>query len=167
MTMNEKHIMLKEQGFVVIPDVLSSAECDRFKGLLEDAHATYSGLYANNAATGHRLNYHTDEKIVYNRHNKHPDFLRLIDHPAAFDTVEPYLQEGSYRNADPIILRQNTARCPLRGKEAQQLHVDSRLPGLPYSLMVVVAWPLDEFTRISARAETPETPQDYALPDVR
>lgn len=137
---------LNQQGYVVIPDVLPPDTCEHFKTILEEAHAAYSGHYADNASAGHRLNFHCDEKIVYNLHNKHPDLLPLIDHPAVFDIVEPFLQQGSYGDSDPVILRQNTARCPLRGKAPQQLHIDSRLPGLRFPLMAVVTWMLDDFT---------------------
>jgi ectoine hydroxylase-related dioxygenase (phytanoyl-CoA dioxygenase family) len=137
---------VREQGFTLIPDVIDPAECDRLKAILEATHRKYAPHYVGNPKSPHRLNVHTDEKIVYNLHNKDRAFLKFIDLPPVFDIVETLLKEGSYRNADPVILRQNTARTPLKGKPIQQLHLDSRLPGCPFPLMGIVIWFLDDAT---------------------
>ncbi|MFQ5955885.1 MAG: phytanoyl-CoA dioxygenase family protein, partial [Kiloniellales bacterium] len=115
---------LRENGYVLVPDVIAPAECERLKAILEEAHRAYAPHYVGNVAAAHRLNFHQDEKIVYNIHNKDRAFLKLIDLPPVFDIVEALLQEGSYRKADPVIMRQNTARTHLKGKPFQQLHID-------------------------------------------
>lgn len=137
---------LNEQGFTLLPDVVPPDECERLKAILEETHRRYAPFYAQNRVTRHRLNLNTEEKVVYNIHNKDSAFLAFIDRLPVFDVVDKFLRQGSYRNADPVILRQNTARTPLRDKPKQQLHIDSRLPGCPYPLMAVVAWILDDFT---------------------
>ena len=37
-------------GYVVIPDVLTLDECELYKGILQEAYDSYSGLYAVNSA---------------------------------------------------------------------------------------------------------------------
>ncbi len=137
---------LRETGYCLLPGVIEPTECDRLKQILEQAHRTFAPHYVGHAAAAHRLNFHQDERIVFNTHNKDRAFLKLIDLPPVFDIVEALLQEGSYRKADPVILRQNTARTPVAGTPAQQLHIDSRLPGCSFPLMAVVTWMLDDFT---------------------
>jgi ectoine hydroxylase-related dioxygenase (phytanoyl-CoA dioxygenase family) len=143
---NDYFSALKKDGYVCIPDVLTKKECTNYKMLLDEVHEKYSPLYSSNAPAKHRLNFHEDEKIAYNIHNKHESFLRFIDLPDIFELVEKYLQQGSYNNMDPVILRQLTARSPCYEKGYQQLHIDSRIPGLRYPLMAVVTVMIDEFT---------------------
>ncbi len=80
-----------------------------------------------------------------------------------------FLQQGSYKNSDPVILRQNTARTPLPGGPEQQLHIDSRIPGGAFPLMAVVTWMLEDFTEKMVRPRIvpgsqrrPEFPPDKA-----
>jgi ectoine hydroxylase-related dioxygenase (phytanoyl-CoA dioxygenase family) len=137
---------LETCGYAVIPDVLSPQTCRTLIGKLEDAHQIYQPHYARNKANIHQLNDNADEKLVYNLHNKDRAFLPLIDDPAILDPVEQYLQAGSYNNSDPIVLRQVTGRSPAPGGPTQQLHIDSRVPGLPFALMVVATYILEDFT---------------------
>ena len=166
-------IALNRDGYVLLDDMLPHARCSELVEMLEDTHTLMSPYYAANAAAGHRLNFHEDEKIVYNLHNKKLAFLDFIDPEPVFGIVERFLQQGSYKKADPVVLRQNTARTPMPGGSAQQLHIDSRLPGGAFPLMAVVTWMLEDFTdengatRIvpgtQRRAEFP--PDDTAVPE--
>lgn len=137
---------LNRDGFVVLEDIIPPDACDRLVSIIEDAHARFAPRYAANATAGHRLNFHEDEKIVYNLHNKDRAFLDFIDPDPVFAIVERFLQQGSYNNSDPVILRQNTARTPMPGGPSQQLHIDSRMPGGAFPLMAVVTWLLEDFT---------------------
>lgn len=137
---------LETSGYAIVPDVLTPETCQNLIEKLETAHHTYQPLYARNKTNAHQLNDNAAEKLVYNLHNKDPAFLPLIDHPAIVAPVEQYLQTGSYNNSDPIVLRQLTGRSPAPGGTTQQLHIDSRVPGLPFALMVVATCILEDFT---------------------
>lgn len=55
------------------------------------------------------------------------------------------LQERSYEDSEPIIYVNGTARTPLKGAPSQQLHIDSRYPGVPFALYALVFFCLDDF----------------------
>lgn len=153
---------LETTGYAIIPDVLSRETCRTLIDRLEDAHQTYHPHYARNKANIHQLNDNADEKLVYNLHNKDRAFLPLIDDPAILVPVEQYLQAGSYNNSDPIVLRQLTGRSPAPGGPTQQLHIDSRVPGLPFALMVVATCILEDFT--SSNGATRIVPGSHRWP---
>ena len=77
--------------------------------------------------------------IKYFRHD-------LIFHPKIISLLDSILKEGSYNNSEPYYMNNNSARCPLKGNPGQQLHSDSRLPGVNYCLVANVIWMLDDFT---------------------
>jgi ectoine hydroxylase-related dioxygenase (phytanoyl-CoA dioxygenase family) len=160
---------LNQNGYVVLDSVISPDRCAQLVGILEDTHDRLAPIYAANATAGHRLNFHADEKIVYNLHNKDRAFLDFIDPSPVYDIVERFLQQGSYKNSDPVILRQNTARTPLPGGPEQQLHIDSRIAGGAFPLMAVVTWMLEDFTEengatriVPGSQRRPEFPPDEA-----
>ena len=160
---------LNRDGYTILESVIPDDECAHLVELLEATHDRFAPAYAANAAAGHRLNFHEDEKIVYNLHNKDSAFLRFIDPEPVFSIVERFLQQGSYQNSDPVILRQNTARTPMPGGPSQQLHIDSRLPGGAFPLMAVVTWLLEDFTEdngstriVPGSQRNPEYPSDDA-----
>jgi ectoine hydroxylase-related dioxygenase (phytanoyl-CoA dioxygenase family) len=136
---------LHKNGYLVIPNVLSKEACDAYVTQLEKAHEKYFPLYVQNKAS-HSLNDATKEKIVFNVHNKHHSFLDLIDNNKVYPIVKELLTLGSYNQSDPVILRQNTGRTPLKGMKAQQLHNDARITGCHFPIMAVVIWMLEDFT---------------------
>lgn len=147
---NQKYISnLINHGYCVIPPIISAKKCNFLKEKLNQTHAKYNNLYAKNENIKHRLNHQNDEKIVYNLQNKHLEFIKIASSKKIISIVEPYLQRGSYEQSDDIIIRQMTARNPLQNKGAQQLHIDSRIPGQSFSIMVVATIMLDEFTTLN------------------
>jgi ectoine hydroxylase-related dioxygenase (phytanoyl-CoA dioxygenase family) len=136
-----------EQGYVVIPSVITVEECDNYKSLLEDNAQQYTPDYfSSKAKTQHGLEDKSSEKVVFNLHNKELAYYDLIDHPIVRSVLDVVLKEGSYHDAEPYILTNSSARCPLKGSKGQQLHLDSRLPGGHFPLMVVALWMLDDFS---------------------
>ncbi len=76
--------------------------------------------------------------------------MSFIDADPVFAIVERFLQQGSYNNSDPISsCVRSTARTPMPGGPAQQLHIDSRIPGGAFPLMAVVTWLLEDFTEVN------------------
>ena len=147
---NQKYISkLIKEGYCLLPPIIDQNQCDFLKKRLNNFHKKYKDAYARNEKTEHRLNHQDDEKIVYNLQNKHIDFIKIASSDSIIDIVEPYLQKGSYEQADDIIIRQMTARNPSKNRGLQQLHIDSRIPGLPYSIMVVATIMLDQFTTLN------------------
>lgn len=138
---------IKQYGYVVLEDVLSEQACESYKSLLNRDHEKYASMYANSNATDHGLNNKDREKIVYNLHNKDISYFNLCDHPKVFPIIKNMLQEGSYQNSQPVNLLGFDARSPSPYTDAQQLHLDSNLPGQAgYPLIMVALFMLDDFT---------------------
>jgi ectoine hydroxylase-related dioxygenase (phytanoyl-CoA dioxygenase family) len=138
---------LKENGFVLIPDLISDSDCDHYKALLEADYEKYSKHYAeaNNAESG-ELSDKSGEKVVFNLHNKHLFWFKLFEHPNILPLLDHMLKTGSYRDEEPYYLNNISARCPLKSYPGQQLHIDSNLPGVNYCNIVNVLWLIDDFT---------------------
>ena len=138
---------LDREGFCVFPGVLPRERCEYFKSLLEDVYGRSREMLAHGSAkTGHGLQDKSQERVVYNLHNKHYDFFELIEHPLALEVMGHLLQSGSYMNAEPFVLLNESARSPLAGAKGQQLHMDSNFPGSPYALFAIALWMLDDFS---------------------
>lgn len=138
---------LSEKGYFVLENVLTPAECDHFKRLLENDCKRYTPRYAGSTTKSeHRLEDTSVVKVVYNLHNKHIDYFKLFDHPKVLPLIEAMLKDGSYQNAESFHLLNTSARCPLPNVPAQQLHLDSNLPGGHYQLIMIALWMFDDFT---------------------
>ncbi len=145
-SLNEIH----SKGYSLQVDVLSESECEFYKQLLERDYAKWSPYYANSSSMTHGLNDKSHEKVVYNLHNKDVSYFDLFDHPRVFPIVESVLQLGSYQESEAVNLLNTSARCPQEGAPAQQLHLDSNLPGCGrFPLIVVALFMLDDFTTVN------------------
>lgn len=137
----------EKNGYVIIPNVLTEEQCEEYKRISEVAYQKYSPLYATNKKkTEHGIDNKASEKVVFNLHNKHRKYIDLIDNPAVMSVVMPALQKGSYMDAEAVLYTNSAARTPLPGAGAQQLHIDSGMPGTIQAMGVQVIWFLDEFT---------------------
>jgi ectoine hydroxylase-related dioxygenase (phytanoyl-CoA dioxygenase family) len=138
---------IKSEGYVILESVLNEKECQLYKSLLEHDYKKYSPHYFGyGSKSNHGLDNKSSEKVVFNLHNKHLEYYDLFDHPIITSVLDSTLKDGSYMNAEPYHLLNNTARCPLENSKGQQLHLDSNLPGGDYPLIMVVLWMLDDFT---------------------
>lgn len=138
---------IKQHGYVVLENVLSEQACEMYKSLLNWDYEKYVAKYAGSNATDHGLNNKDQEKIVYNLHNKDIRYFDLCDHPKVLPIIKKLLQEGSYQNSGSVNLLGFDARNPNRHANAQQLHLDSNLPGQAgYPLIMVALFMLDNFT---------------------
>lgn len=137
---------INNDGYAVIPSLISATECESYKKLLEQDYRNYANLYCDaNALIGEQAN-KTGEKVVFNLHNKHLSWFKLFEHPEILSILDVILKEGGYNDDEPYYLNNISARCPLKGHPGQQLHLDSRLPGVNYCITANVIWLLDEFT---------------------
>lgn len=147
MKLDEAIKSIKQNGYVLLENILSKAECEMYKHMLNRDYEKYSALYAGSSITDHNLNDKSGEKIVYNLHNKDIRYLDLCCHPSVLSVVKEVLQEGSYRNSGQFNLLCFDARDPDSNAEVQQLHTDSNLPGQGgYPLIMVALFMLDDFT---------------------
>lgn len=138
---------IEEKGYTVLSNLITEKECNYYKTLLNENYEKFSRKYAGNSgAAGHGLDDKSLEKTVYNLHNKDLSFFKLFENPEVLKILDFMLLEGSYRDAEPYYLYNNCARCPLVGNPGQQLHSDSRLPGINYCIVANVLWALDDFT---------------------
>jgi ectoine hydroxylase-related dioxygenase (phytanoyl-CoA dioxygenase family) len=138
---------LENNGFVIIENLISENECDAFKLLLEEYSDKYKHLHAReNPASVHGLNDKSMEKVVYNLHNKSIEWFKLFCHPEVLLILDKLLMNGSYKDSEPYYMNNNSARNPLLGNPGQQLHSDSRLPGINYCIVANVLWMIDDFT---------------------
>ncbi len=137
------------QGFVVIENVLSRETCKHFKKLLEALYLRLKDHYPSPPPQQDGLNNKINEKIVFNLHNKSVDFMQLISHSATLPIIGHMLQQGSYQSNEPFIYTGSSGRSPLPGGVAQQLHIDSRVPGSHLTLQAQCLWMLDDFTSLN------------------
>jgi len=134
-------------GYLFLPNLISSGECDRYKSLLEKNYSDYSDKYASNhEIASHGLEDKSKEKVVYNLHNKDLSWYKLFEHPDVLTVLDYLFVDGSYKNSEPYYLNNISARCPLKGNSGQQLHLDSRMPGVSPCVVANVIWLLDDFT---------------------
>lgn len=138
---------LEANGFILIPNLLSSVECDQYKRILEDDYAKYSPLYFTEEEINKgTLANKSSEKVVFNLHNKDLSWFKIFEHSKIISILDILLKQGSYKNMEPYYLNNISARSPQRGGGEQQLHLDSNLPGVNYCLFANVLWMLDDFT---------------------
>lgn len=139
---------LGEKGFLLIENVLSPTECDYYIRKLNELYVTYGGRYAQ-GSNSVRLFHREDDaqiKMVYNLYNKDLKFMDLIEHERIIPYISHMLREGSYGNSEAFVLQLSTGRSVGGGSEAQQLHIDSKVPGCPYALAAQALWLLTDFT---------------------
>ncbi len=147
MKLDEAIKSIKQNGYVLLENILSGKECDMYKSLLNRDYEKYSAKYAGSNITEHGLNNKSNERIVYNLHNKDILYFDLCCHPSVISIVKEMLQEGSYQNSEHFNLLGFDARDPNFSTENQQLHLDSNLPGQGnYPLIMVALFMLDNFT---------------------
>jgi len=140
-------IQIENQGFTVLKGLITNQECENYKKLLERDYRKFADYYAkSNQSTSHGLDNKSNEKVVYNLHNKDLSWYKLFEHPSVTEVLDKMLITGSYKDSEPYYLYNNSARCPLKGNPGQQLHLDSRLPGINYCIVANVLWVLDDFT---------------------
>ena len=79
---NSKFIdQINNDGYAVIPNLISAADCDFYIDLVEQDYRNYANLYCNsNATKGEQAN-KIGEKVVFNLHNKHLSWFKLFEHP--------------------------------------------------------------------------------------
>jgi ectoine hydroxylase-related dioxygenase (phytanoyl-CoA dioxygenase family) len=149
MTFEEKINAIRTQGYVVLKNIISDEECNKYKQYLEEDYVKYSQSYSTGQQrTISGLEEKSSEKVVFNLHNKRLEYFELLGHPTVLKILDVILKEGSYKDNDPYYLYNISARSPKKGSE-QQLHLDSRFPGSMYVLIANVIWVLDDFTKES------------------
>ena len=137
---------IQRDGYAFVPDLISPDECEKFKVLLEKNYEDYAGLYCDADASAGEQADKTGEKVVFNLHNKSIEWFHLFENPQVLAILDIILKEGGYNEDEPYYLNNISARSPLKGHPGQQLHLDSRLPGVNYCISVNVIWMLDDFT---------------------
>lgn len=138
---------LNENGFIVLENLISKADCKHYRSLLNRDCLKYEKYHAKSDASEKQgLQNKSLEKVVYNLHNKDISWFKLFEHPKVLAVLDTVLKDGSYNGADPYYLNNISARCPLKGNPGQQLHLDSRMAGINYCIVANVLWVLDDFT---------------------
>ena len=145
MVQNYVNQIIKD-GYVIIPNVISDRECEKYKKLLEKTYDKYSDKHINSKEAG-SLADKSLEKVVYNLHNKNLSWFKLFEHKTVLKILDIILKEGSYKNNEPYYLNNISARCPLQGNQGQQIHLDSNLPGVNYNIVTNVMWYFDDVNK--------------------
>ena len=133
---------LNQDGYCIIKNIISKKECDFIKKKLEITHHKYSKLYIQNKG---KLNDNSSEKIVYNLHNKHKKFIDIASNLKILNILDKSFSKGSYEIENNYVLRQLSARSPIKGSKDQQLHNDSRFIGSINPLLIVAQVAIDNF----------------------
>ena len=139
---------VQEKGFVVFDSILTEKQCEHYKNLCKGVQETYEDHYyqSEKANKFHGSSSKSKVKLVYNLHNKHENFLSLIFDENVAYLNDRLLRDGSYKNSEPYQVHLTAARGLLGPCDAQQLHVDSNLPGASYVMVSQVFWALDPLT---------------------
>lgn len=156
-----RRAQLREHGFCITKDALSSGELEALRIRLDDqaaaelaAEVAYQdgGKGAGKAARGYRgddaeTDEASEEAIAPNQriwllHNKGKEFLDLLNHPIIEDLVCDYLEE------DLPWISNLSANIFRGGAEPQFLHSDqnSVQPPVPFAIGVNNMFCIDEFT---------------------
>ncbi len=142
MTQEQQRAQLDRDGYLLIENALPESEQRRLRDALNRAYGDLEKA-GRNTYPG---NVGMTERLILNLHNKDRSFIELLDHPVSYPLVSHMLQDGSYKNSEPFIVTQFSARDPRLGAPPQQLHIDSRFPGPPFALMTIALWMLNDFT---------------------
>lgn len=131
----------QNDGYVVMPEVLSAAECAAIKEALAPfTDGTYPG---RNDFEG----FHSER--VYKLLSRSPVFADLVEHPVALAALDRVLTPGYLISAFLAILVHP-------GETAQDMHFDDGFVQQPRprpSNMVSVIWAIDEFTDSNGATE--------------
>ena len=140
--------IIKKRGYAVIPNLISKKLCIKLIKILEFNSKKYQKLFASPGnVKKSQLQNKSNERIVVNLHNKNLAFFKIFEHPAVLKVLDILLKEGSYNNNEPYYLNNISARTPIKGSPAQQLHIDGGLPGVNYFLRVNALWCLNDFSK--------------------
>ena len=124
----------REQGYVILPEVLSPTECANIKSALAPfVDGSYPG---RNDFEG----FHSER--VYKLISRSPVFANLVEHPTALGALDRIMTPGYLISAFLAILVHP-------GETAQDMHFDDGFVQQPRprpSNMVSVIWAIDEFT---------------------
>lgn len=163
---NELVKQIEQEGYVVVENLLDQNKCQHYKNQLNSSHDHFYSRYATvKQQSTHGLNNKSQEKVVFNLHNKHIDFMRLINHSFTMPIIGALLQKGSYNDSEPYIYTGSSGRSPSFDSE-QQLHIDSRVPGCNLALQAQCLWLLDEFNEENgATRVVPRSHQYKFYPD--
>lgn len=137
---------LRISGYIVLRSHISASYCAELRSTLNALYTQYGQQYAPTKAEIGSLASKTDEKVVYNLHNKSKIFWPLFTDPLVTSLIGARLREGSWGDKEPFYLNNISARSPNPGNAGQSLHVDSNIPGLNHSLFVNALWCIDEFS---------------------
>lgn len=144
--MRDKIKLFKKNGYLLLENLISEKKCLFYKKKLNEYYDKYSSKYAQDK-NSNSLSNKTNEKVVYNLHNKDYFWFELFENKKVKTVLDILLKEGSYQDNEPYYLANISARCPLQFNKGQQLHVDNSLPGINYNLSVNVLWMIDDFTK--------------------
>lgn len=138
---------IKCDGYALVPKVFSSEYCDSVKEsarkYINELSIDY-GKYDNSKSV---LADKSQEMVLNNIQNKDYMFMDLISASRTTSVIAKLLQEGSYGDSEPFHLINSQIRALKPFATAQQLHIDSNLPGLGgFCLVAVVIVMLDDFT---------------------
>lgn len=88
-------------------------------------------------------------KLLYNLYRIRPLYRTLLLNAETASLARALLQIGSYRESEPIQIALTQARGLVGKQPAQNLHIDSNLPGSGYCLVTQAMWLLDDFNQES------------------
>jgi ectoine hydroxylase-related dioxygenase (phytanoyl-CoA dioxygenase family) len=137
---------IEAKGYHVVEGMLSAERCRQLSTRLEELSARFMPLYARSANTV-AVHGEADVRLVYNLHNKGPEFLELVFNELVIDEARRLLSAGSYQSREPFQLALSQARGLYGPHPPQQLHIDSYIPGLPRILVLQAGWALSDFRK--------------------
>ena len=97
--------------------------------------------------------FHGSALVINNLHAEDYLFWSLISHPVINQICSHVLNQYSYNNNEGYSLTGSAIRAVYGHQNAQQLHIDSNLPGCNHILSLQFCIPVDSFTGASGATQ--------------
>ena len=122
---------------ILLKNIIEFFECYRFKNNINNS------LDKDPNAS----KFHGDSTVINNLHSLDILFWELISNPIITSICENILSKYSYKNSEGYVLIGSSIRALYNPRPAQQLHIDSNLPGNNHILSIQFCIPLDNFNQ--------------------
>jgi len=129
---------IKTTGYTLCKNVISDLLLSRISSWLD--------VYETNFQVDSADPFHGYALVINNLHAKNILFWELISHPLIVSICDNLLNQYSYSNCEGFSLTGSAIRSVYGQEAAQQLHIDSNLPGCNHILSLQFCIPLDPFT---------------------
>ena len=137
---------IENKGYTIVKNLFDKEDLD---GITRNLDYSY---HSEELETNYKR-FHGEAKVINNLQAKSIEYWKYISHPFIEEVCELVLNKGSYNEKEGYSLTGAALRTVYGKQAAQQLHIDSNLPGCNYILTLQFCIPLNEFTAINGATQ--------------